>query len=613
MDSSPVNQRESPSPKPEGEDGLQNCLVTHQNLSGELADAQVPHAQYNQSQVGNYIPYLSFQATGSQSNSQNMASPSMAGQLDNLGSGFTQTGENIQHAMDYDFTSQLYATAPQGEEGDAELVNQFMGINVSQQQDAYSQSVSPTIGDMQFMANVPASQSMYPGGWATMTPSSDSNGGVEGTFITGVEAYSWANAIQLPHYLGGQTRATPSYGLDPAQTNQVAISPEFQHQAPGYQQVGSQDLQLLQNPAGSLPNSHFAAQQQWQQQNSFKQPSMPTSQQHSTHQQQQTHQQQPTTCSQLEGDFSKMSKEGRTALPMSPVKPVKKARNSKNKVDQSNETSAASGAGTSKGESANRIPLLCYACPGEPIFSDVSHLLTHVSSKGHLGNARKLELRALTDDDARQMLEKYIKWEEDNGVKSLLAQRLAQREMKDEKKRKAQETLTNDEEGMDNVSPKYKGKGKGRADCSGSTIDSDIAMDQGGPKLKGKVYPGMGVFDAATPEQKRLRNQRKDSTIASQLKAASEAVQPIEQVFDMNLNLIRTRGIYDPPSPPPGTPVGHDRAPLFLDGLWKLTFVQAQTPAREVQDSAAEQDDRFVVVTPEHTGGSSTQASKNCQ
>lgn len=71
----------------------------------------------------------------------------------------------------------------------------------------------------------------------------------------------------------------------------------------------------------------------------------------------------------------------------------------------------------------------------------MSHLLTHVSSKGHLGHVRKLELRALTDEGAKLTLTIYNKWEEDYDIRNLLAQRLAQREIRDEKKRKAQEAL----------------------------------------------------------------------------------------------------------------------------------------------------------------------------
>ena len=43
------------------------------------------------------------------------------------------------------------------------------------------------------------------------------------------------------------------------------------------------------------------------------------------------------------------------------------------------------------------IPLHCNVCPRKPDFSDVSHLLTHIASKGHLSNYYKLKIKATSD------------------------------------------------------------------------------------------------------------------------------------------------------------------------------------------------------------------------
>ena len=60
------------------------------------------------------------------------------------------------------------------------------------------------------------------------------------------------------------------------------------------------------------------------------------------------------------------------------------------------------------------IPLSCYICPQEPDFSDLSHLLTHVSSKGHLAHYLKAQLRGREEADVRQKLDTYDQWYERN-------------------------------------------------------------------------------------------------------------------------------------------------------------------------------------------------------
>lgn len=56
------------------------------------------------------------------------------------------------------------------------------------------------------------------------------------------------------------------------------------------------------------------------------------------------------------------------------------------------------------------IPLECILCPKHPKFSDISHLLTHVASKGHLSNQFKLKVRASTDEAARKLVEDFDNW-----------------------------------------------------------------------------------------------------------------------------------------------------------------------------------------------------------
>lgn len=76
------------------------------------------------------------------------------------------------------------------------------------------------------------------------------------------------------------------------------------------------------------------------------------------------------------------------------------------------------------------ILLKCTLCPKQPIFSDVSHLLTHCSSKSHLSHRFKTELRSDHDDAAREIMQQYLKWEDNSGIRALLTERLNAKENK---------------------------------------------------------------------------------------------------------------------------------------------------------------------------------------
>lgn len=51
-------------------------------------------------------------------------------------------------------------------------------------------------------------------------------------------------------------------------------------------------------------------------------------------------------------------------------------------------------------------------------------------------------------------------------------------------------------------------------------------------RLKGDIWPGMDIFDSATPEMRRKRNQKKAISVIVQLQATSEIVTPTELIFD---------------------------------------------------------------------------------
>ncbi|GAB1194088.1 hypothetical protein APSETT444_003329 [Aspergillus pseudonomiae] len=72
--------------------------------------------------------------------------------------------------------------------------------------------------------------------------------------------------------------------------------------------------------------------------------------------------------------------------------------------------------------------LFCNICPKKPKFSDVSHLLTHVSSKAHLSHYFKLQVRSHQESQAVILLDEYDRWYKANNLAKLLSDRLASKD-----------------------------------------------------------------------------------------------------------------------------------------------------------------------------------------
>ena len=77
---------------------------------------------------------------------------------------------------------------------------------------------------------------------------------------------------------------------------------------------------------------------------------------------------------------------------------------------------------------ANSIPLHCNVCPKKPNFSDVSHLLTHIASKGHLSNYFKMKVRSSTEEASRRVIEEYDQWYAEWNVEDLMSERMNQKD-----------------------------------------------------------------------------------------------------------------------------------------------------------------------------------------
>lgn len=62
------------------------------------------------------------------------------------------------------------------------------------------------------------------------------------------------------------------------------------------------------------------------------------------------------------------------------------------------------------------------------------------------------------------------------------------------------------------------------------TIEDPMAVSEA-TKLKGVYWPGMDLFDSATPEMRRKRNQKKDHSVVEQLEINSQEVEATELIF----------------------------------------------------------------------------------
>lgn len=84
-------------------------------------------------------------------------------------------------------------------------------------------------------------------------------------------------------------------------------------------------------------------------------------------------------------------------------------------------------------------------------------------------------------------------------------------------------------------------------------------------KLKGVIWPGMDLFDAASHEAKRKRNQKKDGSVLKQMEKTSELIEPYEIIYSSGGTKIKERfidGNVDSSSPLRGeTPIPKSQLP----------------------------------------------------
>jgi hypothetical protein len=237
---------------------------------------------------------------------------------------------------------------------------------------------------------------------------------------------------------------------------------------------------------------------------------------------------------------------------------------------------------------ANRsIPLLCSVCPDTPNFSDVSHLLTHIASKGHLHHETQTRLKSHQDLSASLALQRYEIWYKEHGIEALLVDRLKAKQVKEAARRKrtrpsapivpvkvgllhllyysgsltrrkpvkrkakrpSDATLTEpviktEDDGLPDLSELP------RQLCSPDNDTEDIFATGDALSLKGQVWPGMGKMDLANEEMKRTRNQRKPKSVIDKMRRTSEGIEPNQVVMTSELEIERIKDVYDEASSP---------------------------------------------------------------
>ncbi|KAI1190981.1 hypothetical protein F5B17DRAFT_427072 [Nemania serpens] len=122
---------------------------------------------------------------------------------------------------------------------------------------------------------------------------------------------------------------------------------------------------------------------------------------------------------------------------------------------------------------ADMIPLVCFICPKNSQFSDLSHLLTHISSKGHLHNMFQLNLSRDIDEAADSSLTDFETWYKQNNISALLRARKTAREQRDNHQRQNQALSVFGDDNTSTPRPSNRGgrsSRRGRAAVKASTM-----------------------------------------------------------------------------------------------------------------------------------------------
>lgn len=279
-----------------------------------------------------------------------------------------------------DFTSQLNSEVPDGEIGNEMLMNQFNGPSFEHGQEGYfmasgrpshqaqgntatAPSLLPVPAGSFLMTDAPASRDMYTGEWNAVTPSATGFQQSQQEYVSHGQNLPWGQVVTYPQY---------AYSFPLHSPNLVGSFVDFQNQPqqhdPFHQNHG-QSFEVPPAPLNQGVESHSQPEpcqnqlDDLQDEQVFREFTNILTDEPTEGQEKQDNSD-GSECSDdsygsygsygsdgsddaygsdgeqeytpsLNGDSdSDMSKQGRTALPMSPLKPGKKARAGKNKGDQ---------------------------------------------------------------------------------------------------------------------------------------------------------------------------------------------------------------------------------------------------------------------------------------
>jgi hypothetical protein len=81
-------------------------------------------------------------------------------------------------------------------------------------------------------------------------------------------------------------------------------------------------------------------------------------------------------------------------------------------------------------------------------------------------------------------------------------------------------------------------------------VQEEFSLGADSMSLKGQVWPGMGKMDLADDEMRRTRNQKKPKSVIDRMKRASERIEPTQFIMTSELEVERTKDVYDDASSP---------------------------------------------------------------
>ena len=147
-------------------------------------------------------------------------------------------------------------------------------------------------------------------------------------------------------------------------------------------------------------------------------------------------------------------------------------------------------------------------------------------------------------------------------------------------------------------------------DVSGADEEGPGGMTQ----LKGVLWPGMDLFDAATPERKRRRNQKKETSVIERLERYALDVDPNELIFTPRGSLYKERPITgqvdfnsspykmdhftSPPAPPPKRRAAAVRVPLASKDTNRLLAFTKNDSITDTHKAAVTKPDRSAPSNP---------------